>query len=200
MYQVILRWSASTLSSVSRILFTSALPGRKLIIVIKSGLFDAEEACQKIHEEQNSMTNPLTDEQSQAVIARHRKFLDKCCDFIFACNDPSSPASLRSLPTTLEVPRRMRKAIQSLLDPFRHSPHTLDHVLAFSRHAYSFVGLHMEMVPSPEYPWTEMLEELARYHITILGEDPGARKVWSGVADTWYNKGLQATRSSYARL
>jgi serine/threonine protein kinase len=159
----------------------------KFCIEILHGLSEAEKTCEKIHEEQHSGTE-LTDEQSQALIAAHRKVLDECCDFFFAIWYPSSPEPLRLLAKTKKVPDRMwYNGIYSLLELRRR--HSVHHSLAFLRLAYSMVALIRQHAPSNEdHPWTEMLGDLARCYWGISRGDADARKRWSGVTGTWYNK------------
>jgi casein kinase I homolog HRR25 len=157
----------------------------KFCLEFLRGLSEAEEACEKLHKGQSPETK-LTDEQSQALIAAHREVLNECCDIFFAAWHPCSPESLPRSTKIEEVPGRMwHRGIYSLFTLLRH--HSVHHLQAFLRLAYSTVALIKERVPSNEdLPWAEVLGELARC-ILVVG-DADVSKCWSGVPDGWYNK------------
>lgn len=58
---------------------------------------------------------------------------------------------------------------------------------AFLNLAYRVMALIMETVPVFEEIWVEVLGDLARY-LKVSQEDSYLSKVWSGVAERWYDK------------
>jgi serine/threonine protein kinase len=159
----------------------------KFYLEILRDLFEAKKACEKLHEEQSSRMR-LTDEQSQALIAAHRKVLNEYCDFFFAAWHPCSTESLRRSVKVKETPSRMwHTGIYSLFQLLRH--HSVRHSLTFLRLAYSMVALIMEYVPiNEDHLWAEMLGGLARCIVKVSVGDADVSKCWSGVPGRWYNK------------
>jgi len=157
---------------------------------IYAGLVMVERKCIEIDQEKALTTNPLSNEQWQALIALHRTLIHEHHDFFLASQHPSSSPALRRLATKYAMPARMwRHGIHSFLELLRHQfPDSLEHMLSFVYLAYSMTALLIESVPTFEETWIECLGDLARYRMALEDPDLRDREIWSGVARTWYNK------------
>ncbi|KAF8853318.1 hypothetical protein BDZ45DRAFT_81676 [Acephala macrosclerotiorum] len=167
---------------------------------IYAGLVMVEAKCIEVDNKQTTLANSgappiLNNEQWEALIALHRTLLHEHHDFFLASQHPSASPALRCLASKYAMPARMwRHGIHSFLELLRSRlPHSLDHLLAFIRLAYSMMGLLYETVPAFEDTWIECMGDLGRYRMAIEDDDIREREVWTGVARHWYSKASDKT-------
>ncbi|EGS23008.1 uncharacterized protein CTHT_0014880 [Thermochaetoides thermophila DSM 1495] len=176
---------------------TKAITAEQLVTEVKgiyAGLVMVESKCIEVDNAQNAahndLSNKLSDEQWQALIALHRTYLNEHHDFFLASQHPAATPALRRLPAKYAMPARMwRHGIHSFLEVLRHRlPASYEHMISFIYLAYSMIALLFETVPAFEETWMECLGDLARYRMAIEDDDIRDREIWAGVSRQWYSK------------
>jgi hypothetical protein len=160
------------------------------INAIYAGLVMVEKRCIEVVSDQASKSDGgrgLNAKQWQALIALHKRLLNKHHDFFLASQHPSSSPSVKRLPAQYVMPARMwRNGIHLFLELLRHSlPQSLEHMLAFIYIAYSTITLLYETAPAYRDKWMECLGDLARYRMAIE-DNMRDSEIWAKVSRDWY--------------
>lgn len=159
--------------------------------MIESKCVEVANKAKAALERDPSNSTKFSDIQWRALIALHKTLLHQHHDFYLVSQHPSATPALSKLPEHYSMPARMwRHGIHSFLEVLRHKlPESSDYMLAFIYIAYPMVALLYETVSSFESTWIECLGDLGRYRM-VIENDLQDREVWSGVAQYWYNKGV----------
>jgi hypothetical protein len=162
---------------------------------IYAGLTMVETKCIQVDRTQaaaasKNIDTKLASDRWQALIALHLTLLHEHHDFFLASQHQSASPAVRRLAGKLSMPARMWKhGIGSFLELLkRRLPDSIDYMLAFIYLAYQMIALFYETVPDFEDTWIECLGDLGRYRMAIEDEDVRDRKIWAGVARSWFTK------------
>ncbi|OAL23113.1 hypothetical protein AYO22_06606 [Fonsecaea multimorphosa] len=138
---------------------------------IYAGLVMVEKRCVEICAQQAQVSNRLTDEQWQALIALHRTLLHEHREFFLASQHPSASPALRNLALQHDLPGRLwRNGNKALLEILRHRiPDHLENMIAYIDLSFDMLTDLDAEFPELGESWADCMHDLETYRDFLKG-------------------------------